>query len=61
MRLIWSGFLMTGLLLTGMSVYERRQMSQEERQEERGLVGTSEDGSPMPSPNGTPPPKPVQR
>ena len=56
MRLIWSGFLMTGLLLMGMSAYERRQMSREDRQEEQGLVATSEDGSPMPSPNGTPKP-----
>lgn len=57
MRLIWSGFLMTGLLLMGMSAYERRQMREGlVAQDETGLVATSEDGSPMPSPNGTPRP-----
>jgi hypothetical protein len=56
MRLIWSGFLMAGLLLTGYSVYERRELRDESRQDETGLVATSEDGLPMPSPNGTPKP-----
>jgi hypothetical protein len=57
MRLIWSGFLMTGLLLMGMSAYERRQ-SMDER---RGLTPTAEGGFPYPSPNGTPTPPPSNR
>jgi hypothetical protein len=52
MRLIWSGFLMTGLLLVGMSAYERRQAMEERR----GLTPTAEGGYPFPSPNGTPTP-----
>jgi hypothetical protein len=52
MRLIWSGFLMTGLLLVGMSVYERRHVSEERA----GLAPTAEGGYPFPNPNGTPRP-----
>jgi hypothetical protein len=53
MRLIWSGFLMTGLLLVGMSTYERRQVRDDQR---GGLAPTAEGGLPFPSPNGTPKP-----
>jgi hypothetical protein len=53
MRLIWSGFLMAGLFLTGMSVYERRQ---EREQWGRTPVPTAEGGLGFPNPNGTPPP-----
>jgi hypothetical protein len=53
MRLIWSGFLMVGLLLSGMSIYERRQ-AREERW--RMTAPTAEGGYPFPSPNGTPTP-----
>jgi hypothetical protein len=54
MRLIWSGFLMTGLLLMGMSAYERRQMREEGRG--RGPAPTAEGGFPYPNPNATPKP-----
>jgi hypothetical protein len=54
MRLIWSGFLMVGLLLTGLSVYERREMPADQRISP-ALV--SEDGTGFPNPNGTPRPK----
>ena len=58
MRLIWSGFLMTGLLLMGMSAYERRQMRDEGRG--RGLAPTAEGGLPFPNPNATPKPTGVR-
>jgi len=58
MRLIWSGFLMAGLLLTGMSVYERRQMREERNQ---ALAPAAEGGLPYPNPNGAPPPPPDMR
>jgi hypothetical protein len=51
MRLIWSGFLLVGLLLTGMSIYERRE-APGDRQRMPALTG--EGGLPFPSPN---PPK----
>lgn len=57
MRLIWSGFLMTGLLLIGMSVFERRQAAQEPVVTQGG-VSSSEDGTGFPSPNSTPTPPP---
>jgi len=54
MRLLWAGFLMTGLLLIGVSTYERR--------EARGLEPTAdtvaEDGTGFPYPYPTPTPKP---
>lgn len=59
MRLIWSGFLMTGLLLMGMSVYERRQWRDDERGG-RMPAPTAEGGLPYPSPNGTPAPTGVR-
>jgi hypothetical protein len=55
MRLFWAGFLMTGLLLIGLSTYDRRQAGDGV---EDGIVATSaEDGSPMPNPYPTPQPK----
>jgi hypothetical protein len=52
MRVVWAGLLVTGLLLVGATVYEDATTD--------GGVTTSvmEDGTPMPSPNGTPPPPP---
>jgi hypothetical protein len=52
MRLIWSGFLMTGLLLMGMSAYERRQMREDEPG--RGPAPTAEGGLPFPIPTPSP-------
>jgi hypothetical protein len=58
MRLIWSGFLLTGLLMVGLSVYERRELRRERPQhsEDGGPMYGSEDGIPYP-----PPPTPVPR
>jgi hypothetical protein len=53
MRVFWAGFLMTGLLLIGLSVYEGQQATDEQL----GIVTASEDGTPMPDPYPTPPPK----
>jgi hypothetical protein len=54
MRLIWSGFLVTGLLLIGMSAFERQRAKTD-----LGAPGavTCEDGTPMPQPYPTPRPK----
>jgi hypothetical protein len=63
MRLIWSGFLLTGLLMIGTSVFERRQARPEAaEQETSGWVGMSarEDGGGWPSPNSTPTPPAVR-
>ena len=53
MRMLWVGFLMTGLLLIGVSTYERR--------EAPGEVPTAdsvaEDGTGFPQPYPTPTPK----
>lgn len=57
MRLIWSGFLMTGLLLIGTSVFERRQAAREPVSAQEGVTA-SEDGTGFPSPNSTPTPPP---
>ena len=54
MRLLWAGFLATGLLLMGMSTYERR----EARGEEPAPVALAEDGTGFPYPHPTPTPKP---
>jgi len=51
MRLIWGGFLMTGLMLVGMSVYERRQAREEYRE---SLTPTAEGGYPYPTPSPRP-------
>jgi hypothetical protein len=48
MRLIWTGFLMTSLLLIGLSALERLQTPQEAAAP--GFT-TCEDGTPMPPPN----------
>jgi hypothetical protein len=48
MRLIWTGFLMTSLLLIGLSALERLQTPQEPAAP--GFT-TCEDGTPMPPPN----------
>ena len=56
MRLLWTGFLMTGLLLIGVSTYERREALA------GGVAPTSsslgEDGTGFPQPYPTPTPKP---
>ena len=56
MRLLWAGFLMTGLLLIGVSTYDRR----EEVPDPQGApTGSSlcEDGTGFPQPYPTPKPK----
>jgi hypothetical protein len=55
MRVIWSGFLVAGLFLVGMSVYERRQAfddGQRPTVEDRRQVqpATAEGGLPFPTP-----------
>lgn len=58
MRLVWAGFLMTGLLLIGFSVFESRQEVQGIAPEEgTGLMHASEDGGSWPPAGPTPPPK----
>jgi hypothetical protein len=54
MRFVWCGFLVSGLLLIGVSALERKQ-----RPEERAAPPcvTNEDGTPMPHPYPTPRPK----
>jgi hypothetical protein len=54
MRQFWVGFLMTGLLLIGVSTYERR----EARREQPPAVAAAEDGTGFPYPYPTPKPKP---
>ena len=56
MRLFWAGFLMTGLLLMGVSTYERREASA--RGEALTPVALAEDGTGFPYPYPTPTPKP---
>jgi hypothetical protein len=51
MRVVYAGLLLTGLVLLGASVYESATTGQ-------ATMSVMEDGSPMPSPNGTPPPRP---
>jgi len=64
MRVVWAGFLLTGLVLVGLSIYEDGRGSQdvqtsEEMQISEGMqtpeetytVNAMEDGTPMPPPN----------
>ena len=53
MRLFWVGFLTTGLLVIGLSAYDRRQITDDAAASE-AVVTASEDGSPWPQPNPTP-------
>ncbi len=53
MRLFWVGFLTTGLLLIGLSAYDRRQITDDAPASETAVTA-SEDGTPMPQPNPTP-------
>ena len=55
MRIFWAGFLMTGLLLVGVSTYERREARA--RGEEPSEVAASEDGTGFPQPYPTATPK----
>ena len=52
MRVVYAGLLLTGLILIGATVYETTTTDQ------AYTTSAMEDGSPMPSPNGTPPPPP---
>jgi hypothetical protein len=52
MRVVYAGLLLTGLVLVGASVYQSTTTGQ------GATPCAMEDGSPMPSPNGTPPPRP---
>jgi hypothetical protein len=62
MRLFWSGFLVVGLFLTGLSVYERRQLRQDrsttgvESATAPVTVSMREDGTDWPDPTSTPRP-----
>ena len=59
MRLFLVGFLMTGLVLIGYSVYDRRQAV--ERGDVVAPVITNEDGTGFPNPYPTPTPRPKTR
>jgi len=52
MRLFWAGFLMTGLLVMGLSTFEHREARA--RGEAPSLVGVAEDGTGFPQPYPTP-------
>jgi hypothetical protein len=54
MRLIWSGFLLTGLFLIGVSIYERRELRDTGSRYEHGAIHASEDGVPDPTPTPVP-------
>jgi len=54
MRLFWTGVLMTGLLLIGLSTYERR----ESLDPQAAPMTSSLDGAGFPEPYPTPTPKP---
>ncbi|HXK10410.1 MAG TPA: hypothetical protein VMT70_12245 [Vicinamibacteria bacterium] len=56
MRLFWVGIFVTGLFLIGLGTYDRRQVKGQSVSA-GGLVTACEDGTPMPNPNATPPPK----
>jgi hypothetical protein len=52
MRVVWAGFLLTGLVLVGLSIYEDGRTSQDvQTSEEAYTVSAMEDGTPMPPPN----------
>jgi hypothetical protein len=53
MRVFWTGFLMTGLLLIGISTYERRAERTRGESPASG-VAQSEDGTGFPYPHPTP-------
>ena len=57
MRLFWAGFLMTGLLLMGVSTYERRE-ARAQGGDAPPPVAMAEDGTGFPYPHPTPTPKP---
>jgi hypothetical protein len=57
MRILLSGFLMTGLLLIGVSIQERREARQESSS---SPFHSSEDGTGFPYPHPTPSPTPAQ-
>jgi hypothetical protein len=50
MRVVYAGLLFTGLILVGASIYEI------ETTDQTYTVSAMEDGTPMPSPNGSPKP-----
>jgi hypothetical protein len=54
MRLIWSGFLLTGLFMIGLSIYERRELRSERPLYEDGVIHASEDGTTQPTPTPVP-------
>ena len=54
MRVVYAGLLLTGLILIGASIYESGTTGQ------ACTMSVMEDGTPMPSPNGTPPPPPTK-
>jgi hypothetical protein len=54
MRLFWAGLFMTGLFLIGLDAFGRREATTDS---EGAFTQLSEDGTPMPYPNPTPPPK----
>ena len=56
MRLVWAGFLMTGLLLIGVSTYERSVAPSGPAVPTMASMG--EDGTGFPQPYPTPTPKP---
>jgi hypothetical protein len=56
MRLFWIGFLTTGLLLIGLSTYERREATESEMAPATSSLAG--DGAGFPEPYPTPTPKP---
>ena len=58
MRLFWTGVLTTGLLLIGLSTYERRESLDPEAAPATSSLGEDGSGFPQPYPTPTPKPKP---
>jgi len=58
MRLVWAGFLMTGLLLIGVSTYERSVAPSGPAVPTMASMGEDGTGFPQPYPTPTPTPKP---
>jgi hypothetical protein len=54
MRLFWTGVLLTGLLVIGLSAYESRTTAEGTAPSESAM----EDGTPIPQPTPTPTPQP---